>query len=142
MKRILAGALLVLFCAAVGYTAEDNFNKVDANNDGKISKKEYFDAVKRIFDKVDKNKDGVLTRDELKAIDKIDAKKFMKGEDINNDGKISEEEFTRAAEKRFKFLDKNNDGFIDQKEWNDVKDGINRKNSKTTPVSPLLIFTF
>ncbi len=55
------------------------------------------------------------------------------------DGKISQEEFTGAAEKRFKFLDKNNDGFIDQKEWNDIKDSVNKRNSK---VSPLIIFSF
>ena len=100
------------------------------------------DAAEKTFNKIDKNKDGFLTKNELKAIYKNDAKRFLKKEDSNNDGKISKEEFTQAAEKNFKFLDKNNDGFIDQKEWNDIKDGINPKNLKTTPVSPLLIFSF
>ena len=139
MKKILMSLLVVFFCTAVSFADDSDFKKIDINNDGKISKKEYMDAVTKNFDKIDKNKDGFLTKDELKATDKIAVKKFMKEADTNKDGKISKEEFTGAAEKRFKFLDKNNDGFIDQKEWND---GIKQRNSKAAPVSPLMIFTF
>ncbi len=142
MKKVLMSLLIVFTCAAISFAADDDFKKSDVNNDGKISKKEYTDAVGKTFNKLDKNKDGYLASDELQATDKVAVEKFMKEADINKDGKISKEEFTGAAEKRFKFLDKNNDGYIDQKEWNDIKDGINPKNLKTAPVSPLLIFTF
>jgi hypothetical protein len=142
MKRILPAILLILFCTAVSLADDNDFKKIDTNNDGKISKKEYIDAVIKTFDKIDRNTDGFLTKDELKAIDKIDVEEFMKEEDINKDGKISKKEFTQAAEKRFKLLDKNNDGFIDQKEWNNIKDGINPKNSQISPVAPFIIFSF
>jgi Ca2+-binding EF-hand superfamily protein len=121
---------------------DNDFKKIDGNNDGKISKKEFLDAAIKNFNIIDKNKDGFLTIDELKAIGKIDAIKFMKEVDINKDGKISKEEFIKAAEKKFKLLDKNNDSFIDQKEWNDIKDNVNKNNSKISPVAPFIIFRF
>ena len=139
MKKILTFLLIVLFCSAISFAADSDFNKIDTNNDGKISKKEYMDAVTKTFNKIDKNKDGSLTKDELKAIYKNDAGMFLKEADKNKDGKISREEFTAAAEMRFEFLDKNNDGFIDQKEWNH---GVNQRNLKVAPVSPLIIFRF
>lgn len=142
MKRILTAILLVLFCTAISSANDSDFKKIDKNNDGKISKKEYIDTVVINFNKIDKNKNGFLTKDELKAIGRIDAEKFLKEEDINKDGKISKEEFIKAAEKRFKLLDKNNDGFIDKKEWNDVKDNANQNNSKISPVAPFIIFSF
>ncbi|MCG6537429.1 MAG: EF-hand domain-containing protein, partial [Syntrophales bacterium LBB04] len=120
----------------------DDFSRSAAYKDGRISKKEYVDAVIKSFHKLDRNRDGFLTKDELKTIDKIDAEKFVKEEDINEDGKISKEEFIKAARKRFKLLDKNNDGFIDQKEWTDVKYGVNPRNSRSSSVSPLMIFSF
>jgi len=142
MKKLLAVVFLTLFSAALGFASAADFNKVDADNDGRISKKEYLDAGAKAFDKLDKNKDGVLSGNELKKSNKLDAAKFIQEEDSNKDGKISREEFTKAAEKRFKYLDKDGDAYITQKEWNDVKDGVNPKNTKTMPVSPLMIFTF
>lgn len=142
MKIIISAILLILFCTTIGFADDGDFNKIDTNKDGRVSKKEYIDAVIKSFNRLDKNRDGFLTKDELKAIDKNDAKKFIKEEDINKDGKISKEEFTKAAEKRFKFLDKNNDGFIEQGEWNDVKYSVNPRNSRSSSVSPLMIFSF
>jgi Ca2+-binding EF-hand superfamily protein len=142
MKKIFAALMIILFAAVWSFAADDLFSKIDANKDGKISKQEYMDATAATFRKLDKNKDGFLTKDELKVLDKIDAQRFLKEVDINKDGKISQDEFNKAAEKRFKFLDKNNDDFIDRKEWNNVKDDVNQKNSKSVPVFPLMIFSF
>jgi len=142
MKIILAVVVLLIFFSGIGFAADDDFKKTDANNDGKISKQEYIDAIVKSFDVIDRDKNGFLTRSELQSIDKKEAITFMKKQDANRDSKISGQEFTIAAEKRFKFLDKNNDGFIDQKEWDDIKSGIDSKSSKATPVSPLFIITF
>ena len=47
----------------------EHFTKMDANNDGKVSKAELQASMQARFDehfaKMDTNKDGVLTRDEL-----------------------------------------------------------------------------
>ncbi|MCX5850069.1 MAG: EF-hand domain-containing protein [Deltaproteobacteria bacterium] len=142
MKRFLTAILLVFFCTAISLADDSDLKKIDKNNDGKISKKEYIDAVIKTFNKLDKNTDGFLTKEELKTIDKIDAEKFVKEEDINKDGKVSKEEFIKAAEKRFKLLDKNNNGFIDQKEWNETKDSVNQNNPKISPVAPFIVFSF
>ncbi|UDQ96460.1 DUF1566 domain-containing protein [Lentisphaerota bacterium WC36G] len=45
--------------------ADSHFNRLDKNNDGKISRSE-FDGPAEHFDHMDKNKDGSLSSDELK----------------------------------------------------------------------------
>jgi Ca2+-binding EF-hand superfamily protein len=142
MKKLFGVLAIILVVVSWAFAANDLFSKIEKNKDGKISKQEYMDAAAGDFAGLDKNKDGFLTKGELKAIDTIVMDKFLKEADTNKDGKISREEFTKYAEKRFKFLDKNNDGFIDQKEWNEMKDGANPRNSKVAPISPLMIFSF
>ncbi|HPK54858.1 MAG TPA: EF-hand domain-containing protein [Smithellaceae bacterium] len=139
MKNVFRAFVLVFFCAVLGTADESNLRKADTNNDGRINKKEYMHAAKSFFNKIDLNADGILSEDELKTIDKLAVKKFIEEEDINKDGKISSKEFTRAAEKRFRFLDKNSDGLLD---FDEINAGAVSEGSKTTPVSPLLIFTF
>jgi Ca2+-binding EF-hand superfamily protein len=116
MKIILQAVVAVLFCYSLAFAGDEDFKKIDTNNDGKISRQEYNAAVIKTFKRYDKNGDGFLTKDELMAIAEIDAEKFMKEVDTNNDGKISQLEFMQAAEKRFKFLDKNGNGYIEKKE--------------------------
>jgi Ca2+-binding EF-hand superfamily protein len=142
MKRFLLAVIIGLFCYSPAFAVENDFNKIDVNNDGKISKEEYNAAVIKTFNKYDKNKDGFLTKEEIKAIRKIDTQKFLKEVDKNKDGKISKEEFIEAAEKRFKLLDKNNDGFISQQEWNSFRQDLNQDKKNTSPITPFVTFTF
>jgi Ca2+-binding EF-hand superfamily protein len=142
MKKILTAVLLVLFCTAISVADDSDFSKIDNDNDGKISKKEYINAVTKNFNTLDKNMDGVLTREELKAVGKINYRKLVKEEDINKDGKVSKEEFDKASEKRFNIIDKNNDGFIDRQEWNAAKENVSGNTSKISPVAPFIIFRF
>lgn len=46
------------------------FKDLDANNDGKLSKKEAKGPLKRDFKKIDLNKDGFITKEELKKAPK------------------------------------------------------------------------
>jgi Ca2+-binding EF-hand superfamily protein len=116
MKIIFQAVLAVLFCCLPAFAGDEEFNKIDANNDGRISAQEYRAAVIKTFQRYDKNSDGFLTKDELQMIAEIDAEKFIKEVDKNKDGKISQTEFIEAAEKRFKFLDKNGSGYVEKKE--------------------------
>ncbi|KUG21719.1 hypothetical protein ASZ90_008523 [hydrocarbon metagenome] len=142
MKRFLTAVLLVLFFTVISLADNSDFSKIDNDNDGKISKKEYINAVTKTFDTLDKNMDGFLTREELNAVGKIHYRKLVKEDDINKDGKVSKEEFGNASEKKFKIMDKNNDGFIDRQEWNAAKENVSGNTSKISPVAPFIIFIF
>ena len=133
MKKILVVLAVLLFGVTLSIAVGDLFSTIDKNKDGKISKQEYLDAVIATFNKYDLNKDGILTKDEIKLIKKIDARKFIKDVDSNKDGKISKQEFVSAAEKKFLQLDKNKDGYIDKKEWSA---------GKSSACTPFILFTF
>ncbi len=45
-----------------------NIEKMDKDNDGKISSGEAQGKIKKSFDKIDANKDGYITKDELEKI--------------------------------------------------------------------------
>jgi Ca2+-binding EF-hand superfamily protein len=78
-----------------------NFDKIDANADGKLSKDELTTAKTKMqgqgnwFSQQDKNGDGVLTRDECPAKLAPNFDKF----DADADGKLTKEEITAARAK-------------------------------------------
>ena len=133
MKKIIAVLTIILLSVALTFAADDDFSKLDKNKDGKISKQEYLDAMAATFDSLDKNKDGLLTRDELKLIEKIEAKEFLKEADTNKDGKITRQEFMQAVKKRLNRADNNKDGYVDNNEW-----GAKRSPARTL----FILFTF
>ena len=141
-ENIFDGCFISTFCTVISLADNSDFSKIDNDNDGKISKKEYIEAVSKTFNALDKDIDGFLTREELKSIGKIHPRKFVKEEDTNKDGKVSKEEFDKASEKRFKIMDKNNDGFIDRQEWNAAKENVSGSTPKISPVAPFIIFRF
>lgn len=73
------------------------------------------------FADLDTNKDGVLDGAEIakQATEKVEfaRKRLMHWADANNDGKLSEDEFSARALKRFANLDLNDDGKIDAQDF-------------------------
>lgn len=82
MNRLLVGLTVAVLAGAVQLQAAPAGGKMDADKDGKVSKKEFVDARTKMAEKTgkemtaaaiekqfaakDKNKDGFLTGDELK----------------------------------------------------------------------------
>ncbi|MEM9076982.1 MAG: EF-hand domain-containing protein [Bacteroidota bacterium] len=79
----LGAAAVLLISCQMRAQSEDNerrgrkppsidqlFEDLDANEDGKLSKKEVKGPLKNHFDKVDLNEDGYLTREELEKAPK------------------------------------------------------------------------
>lgn len=82
------------------------------------------DGLKRLFNRFDKNKDGAITPDELPS--KTRTPHSRRPHDLNKDGKISFEEFSKdprfkdADPKRlqalFQRMDRDDDGFLTEKD--------------------------
>lgn len=56
-------------------SAEELLKEMDANEDGKLSKKEVKGRLKKHFDKIDANEDGFLTKEELEKAPKPEGKR-------------------------------------------------------------------
>ena len=71
------------------------------------------------FDKIDANKDGQLSRDELKAFRAANPGRFKKA-DLNKDGGLTKAEMEQAGMKRavanFEKMDTNKDGKVTKEE--------------------------
>lgn len=83
-------------------------DKMDANNDGKVSFEEFKEARKasaqKKFDRLDSNGDGFISKDDKKTSYKKRATQFFDNADSNHDGMLSQEEFV-AAKKQHKRRD-------------------------------------
>ena len=110
-----------------------NFEEIDANSDGKITKEEIAGQAKARFDAADADKDGFLTKEEMQA--GIEAQMKQRAEmmadrmlarhDAKKDGKLSAEEMPQPRERRadrmFDRMDANDDGAISAEEFADMK---------------------
>lgn len=104
-----------------------NFETLDTNGDGSISKAEIEARASERFKAVDANNDGFVTSEELEANAAENEKKrkgrgaerMMKRMDADNDGKLSMEEMSKraGAERMFDRLDADNDGAISKEEF-------------------------
>jgi len=104
--------------------------RYDTNNDGKVSREEFNDAVRKRFAEMDLNNDGRITDDDLPPMmrgrDALKASaggfggrggrsmSFLRGADANNDGVITLDEALAQAGKTFAQLDRNKDNVVDQ----------------------------
>jgi len=97
--------------------AEERWEKLDQDNDGKISRAEW-QRNEQAFNRMDADKDGFLTKEELRSA----AGEFrgrhrngLKGMDTDADGNISRSEW-KGKEETFNRLDANNDGVLSRDE--------------------------
>jgi len=109
-------------------------NKFDVNGDKQVTKAEFDTAMEQRFKKMDADNNGVVSKEEFKNNTKASHKKLAKNKkskmDANNDGRISKQEYldakNRWAEKKFTKLDKNADGFLTEEERSADKSGKSR----------------
>ncbi len=109
----------------------DNFDKLDVNNDYKVSKFENIFKIKftiglnKIFSTLDKNNDGYLTVDEIKSsqhdeenLFKINFYTKWLELDENKDGFLSilEAQKSKALPKHFALIDSNKDNKLSKNE--------------------------
>lgn len=104
----------------VGFDDNLGFNEFDANNDDFWDINEFNEANNDWFDEWDLDDDGAFNDEEFYAT-------TMGNTDINNDRRISQEEWNEgqrnmfgnyAEENDFDAWDVNDDNFIDDNEWN------------------------
>lgn len=100
-----------------------HFMRMDANNDGKVTRAEATAEADKMFASLDTNKDGFVTQAEADAhhADRKAEHAKRKDErfaerDANKDGKLSRQEVSKMPEERFKAIDTNKDGFLTKAE--------------------------
>ncbi|MBC8009722.1 MAG: EF-hand domain-containing protein [Burkholderiales bacterium] len=136
--RLLLTCIIVASSAAWAGDLDKKADKLDTDNDGKISRTEYNAEAERMFAKADANQDGALTPSEIEMAGKDTGPKngsvhndqkrddmgrsqwLGKGNfqtcDTDGDGRISVKEGNAARDKHFTMLDADKDGSISMTE--------------------------
>jgi Ca2+-binding EF-hand superfamily protein len=102
--------------------AQHEFDKLDANHDGIVSKDEYLAAAGTRFDALDAAHTGKLTAQQIAASpkmlrhDEFAAQRELRHMGAGADGHVTQDQYLAAAKARFAKLDANADGFIEADE--------------------------
>ena len=91
--------------------------EADANKDGVITLDEVLAAATKRFEQLDRNKDGVIDKADFEAMHKemvaYQVQRFLHGYEADKDGKVTREQYFKAAKEKFAERDVNRDGRID-----------------------------
>ena len=133
MRILVAACVVLLMASACGGRMRPNFGpppaptdrennirlmlSYDGNSDGKVSREELEQGLKRQFDACDLNHDGILDAMEI-AIEndrryKAAGTGFSPLIDWNQDGRVDFAEFATTAHSVFAELDANHDGMLE-----------------------------
>lgn len=113
MKKIVYSAVVfaLLSGTAFAITKEKMFEKMDADNNGKATPKEFVDFWGLWFTRKDKNKDGALEFEEFNNSTLINQM------DKNKDDKADSAEHEAFRKRQFKKYDANKDGHLTLEEF-------------------------
>lgn len=96
-----------------------NFDRIDANGDGVISRAEYRNVQAARWTEIDRNGDGYLSEDDFPRI-AVGRARTRLAEiahlDANGDGRISRDEFLNGPPLVFHQADRNGDGALSRSE--------------------------
>ena len=114
---------------SIKFLGTPSFEKLDINNDGKLSKKEIETQRDLMVQSMDLNGDKMVSTQELMQQHtkraSLFAKRVIKKLDANGDGILSYKELKKSQQwklsRMFYRLDKNNDGFISKEEARTAK---------------------
>ncbi len=122
VSRMLVLSLPLLALPVASAAAAKDFEAMDANGDGKISRAEYRNAGEKTFRQLDKNRDGVVSVKELSAAveqhdgDKDSYRAAWRAMDRNGDGRITGAEHSSASYTAFSEMDADKDGVLTREE--------------------------
>lgn len=123
----LGAAAVVVAKLVAKKMADAQFDGMDTDGDGRVTRGEHAAAAKRMFDAMDANQDGRVTAAEMDAAhEKVTGRKRKRGEmtskakiakvDRNGDGVLSRNEHREGARKMFGKMDRNVDGSLSREE--------------------------
>ena len=103
---------------------DDQFKRMDANRDGKLSRDEHSAGARKMFEAMDADRDGRVSAAEMDAAQR--GKKPGKGDlssaekikvvDTDRDGSLSADEHVAGTKGMFDRMDTNRDGFLSPSE--------------------------
>jgi Ca2+-binding EF-hand superfamily protein len=107
--------------------AATEFQAMDANRDGKVSREEHAAAARRMYRQMDANGDGKVTADEMdaahekitgraKSKDDLSAAEKIRAVDQDGDGTLTAAEHGHGSRSTFDKMDTNHDGFLSPQE--------------------------
>lgn len=116
-KFVITAIVPLLIFASDTSLAQSSFEMTDDNNDGRISKNEFYVVIARagVFETLDTNADGRIDEEELEAFDDEVALAW----DLDEGEALDRRAFYNGV---YRYIDEGVDGSIDTFEWNDPEE--------------------